>query len=470
RVAVLVLLAGCLDGSFALEPLRPPPASPQGASCTEAAECASGVCADGVCCARACEASASCAAPGRVGLCTPREPGSPCTEAAQCPTGFCVDGVCCRSACEGACTTCAGRAPGTCAPAADNTDLRRECGTCSACFGGTCAPAEVGTDPNGACGSGRRCGTSQTCGLVRGAGCAADADCAVGYCIAGRCENPVAETIPAGPLVDTPTRREVVDAASDRDGGLAALFWQYSAGATNAPPVENQLVLAKRSAAGAWTVTPLHSSLRAVPMTGAVAFLGRWGYVASYNFAANEGKEPACAREGGLPCGLFGQLVLPSGQLGGYESIDAEVRLVHWVRLLARPDGALLAVYGEDRGYWDTVRLRRRDPVTRAWSEPVVLTENAIMNSANLNFAVSQPSVVVSGRLLTLYYAYDRTLPGGDSALELHARTVDLGEPDAPFEPVLRPDEVAPLPVPDGGTRPCNVSSSIAGAALTDPA
>jgi hypothetical protein len=110
---------------------------PQGALCTESAQCASGFCADGVCCTNACLGPCrSCNQPSATGICqgypSGLDPELECTGGAtcngvgacgggfasglgngqlcaaggQCASGFCTDGVCCDSACTSPCQAC----------------------------------------------------------------------------------------------------------------------------------------------------------------------------------------------------------------------------------------------------------------------------------------------------------------------------------------------------------------------------
>lgn len=200
------------------------PDSPQGATCSEASQCATGYCPNGVCCDTAC--TGGCEACSSAGVCTalPRgtDPknacgayncdgsggcvvagtsdggggsvcssvsdcksayfcsttdlpdgqlyhacvpdlplGSACSDGPQCASGSCTDGVCCDKACPGGCEAC---------------NLSGHVGTCT--------PRERGTDPELACGVYDCSGTGvclQSGDWASSTSCDYDTDCKPDY-------------------------------------------------------------------------------------------------------------------------------------------------------------------------------------------------------------------------------------------------------------------------------------------------
>jgi len=362
RTAAILLLCACARG-FDIPSAANRTA---GTACEQSGQCISGACVDGVCCAKQCAAAESCAVAGQLGACAPRPAGAACAADAQCPGGHCADGVCCENACSGTCMTCqadATHAAGTCHLALDDTDLRKDCGLCSACFQGICAPSTPGTDPNQRCPAGQVCGPSQACGEPGGATCATDADCAVGSCFGGACEQLSVEHVFVDPMVASATGRNPRAVAASEGGAVAILFGEFSEDTTGSGYAENDLFIALRSPQGAWTAVDLFTDLGSITggQIGAdVAFVGPTAFVLAYNIGVSDSSP--CAPQPNSPCGVFGMLVSPGGQVGRPEAVDPGVSSTSLVRLLRDDQGRLIAAYdGIAAGGNQLIRLRRRD-------------------------------------------------------------------------------------------------------------
>lgn len=321
-----------------------------GAACDKAGQCTSANCVDGVCCATACNASESCHVADHLGACKPRANGAACIAASQCPSGFCADGVCCSTACTGTCQSCDvdAASAGTCKDAPDNSDSRAECGLCSACFTGECEPALVGSDPNGRCPAGQVCGVSQSCGLAGGEHCAANVDCAVGECLGNVCELVTVEHVFVDPMSSGATSRFVLGLASSRAGSTSVLFSETTQSADiSVAPTEDDLFLATRSPSGDWIALDLFRDTYAKngQITADLVYLGQTVFVAASSQQVDSAGTTACANPGAIPCGVFGQLVTPGGQLGKPEIIDADAQAVRQVALALDDQGRLVVAY-----------------------------------------------------------------------------------------------------------------------------
>lgn len=208
---------------------------PNGAACTQAADCQSSQCQQGVCCSSTCGGCSACNVPGQLGTCIATPAGSDpngvctgglacagdggchptCTSAAQCEAGHtctggtcvkltgqpcdggvpcasgnCVDGVCCSTTCTGTCRGCnrPGSA-GTCTTYTSNTDPDQECAGGLTCTGnGSCRSDCDGTQE---CETGYYCSSfifgSCIARKANGVNCNSSNECLSGFCRDGVC-------------------------------------------------------------------------------------------------------------------------------------------------------------------------------------------------------------------------------------------------------------------------------------------
>lgn len=410
------------------------PASVIGLSCADASECATGACVDGVCCERACTSSESCANPGGLGRCRPRQLGAPCDAARTCAEGSCVDGVCCESACEGTCRTCARPdQPGRCVVQADNTDMRRQCGLCGACFSGLCAPATPGTDPSDSCPGELACSPEQTCGQAGGAACDPAHPCAIGDCVAGTCLRATSERIFASGMNETAQYRVPRALTTSPSGEPAVVFAEATTDGSSPVTAENALFVALRSSGGSWSATRLQSDPCGLVLDGelpvaAATFLGPTLLVSGYLAGATLGSGEGC-RSRGTPRGAFAQLVFPSGYVGRAETIDADAWRDRRHVLRRAVDGTPWLFRETLDGL--VVQRRLSTNATHGWSAPqtVELDRQArgwdavLQGSDAIIFDVDSDSTAIRTRTLSATAPRRLALPADCTLYDLRAAT-----------------------------------------------